>query len=95
MSVIRKLSTRRPVGRSERLLPCMSHLLVAIAGTVFATAGFSEDLDTAGWQNKLRFHAENAYGVEALANSLTYAGFLQEINSPKEWGEGGIGYGNV
>ena len=45
------------------------------------------------WQGKLQFHAEATYGPWAIAGFAAYAGFLQEINSPKEWGQGGGAYG--
>ena len=35
----------------------------------------------------------NAYGPLAVAGIAAYAGFLQEINSPAEWGQGGGAYG--
>src|ERR1019366_636555 len=40
------------------------------------------------WQAKLHFHAEATYGPWAVASFAAYAGLLQEINSPKEWGQG-------
>ena len=45
------------------------------------------------WQGKLLFHAESAYGPWSVAGIAAYAGFLQEINSPKEWGQGSGAYG--
>jgi|SRR6202167_1141915 hypothetical protein len=45
------------------------------------------------WQGKLQFHAESAYGPWAIAGIAAYAGFLQEINSPPEWGQGAAAYG--
>ncbi|MGA2578470.1 MAG: hypothetical protein ABSH24_20850 [Bryobacteraceae bacterium] len=45
------------------------------------------------WQGKLQFHAESAYGPWAVAGIAAYAGFLQEINTPAEWGQGGSAYG--
>ena len=45
------------------------------------------------WQGKLQFHAQTTYGPWAVAGFAAYAGFLQEINSPKEWGQGGGAYG--
>jgi hypothetical protein len=42
---------------------------------------------------KLRYHAVQAYGSVGLVESVTYAGFEQEINSPREWGQGATGYG--
>lgn len=40
------------------------------------------------WQGKLQFHAETTYEPWAIASFAAYAGFLQVINSPKEWGQG-------
>jgi len=45
------------------------------------------------WQGKLQFHAEATLGPGAIASFAAYAGFLQEIDSPKEWGQGGGAYG--
>ena len=46
-----------------------------------------------GWQGKLRYHAVSAYGPAALAGAVVYDGFLQGIDFPREWGQGGAGYG--
>lgn len=45
------------------------------------------------WQAKLAFHAESTYGPMAILSFASYAGFLQEINSPAEWGPGAGAYG--
>src|ERR1035441_2404322 len=45
------------------------------------------------WQGKLQFHAQTTYGPWAVAGFAAYAGFLQETNSPKEWGQGGGAHG--
>jgi hypothetical protein len=45
------------------------------------------------WHGKLLFHAESAYGPWPVAGIAAYAGFLQEINSPAKWGQGGAAYG--
>jgi hypothetical protein len=66
--------------------------MVIVSGVV-AVAGFSQDPDPAAWQSKLTYHALNAYGPAALAESAAYDGFLQEINFPREWGQGAAGYG--
>ena len=79
---------KTPLGPNRRRL-----LTVAVASTALAAMGFSQDPDPAAWQDKLSYHAEKAYGAEALAGSAAYDGFLQEIDSPKEWGQGGAGYG--
>jgi hypothetical protein len=48
--------------------------------------------DALDWQGKLQFHAQSTYGPWAIMSFAAYAGFLQEINSPKEWGQGGGAY---
>jgi hypothetical protein len=76
------------------LMSYTRHLpLIAIVSTIFAATGISQDLDPAGWQSKLRYHAASAYGPGALAGSATYVGLLQGIDFPREWGQGGVGYG--
>ena len=45
------------------------------------------------WQDKLRLHAESAFGPWSVAGIAAYAGFLQEINSPAKWGQGDGAYG--
>jgi hypothetical protein len=88
------LSAKRPVRRIKRRLSGMTHLLLmVIVSSIFAAVGVSQGLDPTGWQSKLRFHAAAAYGPGALAGSAAYDGFLQEIDFPREWGQGGVGYG--
>lgn len=75
-----------------------------VAGTILAlavatcVAGIAQTLDPAtdplDWQGKLQFHAESAYGPSAVAGIAAYAGFLQKINSPSEWGQGAGAYGD-
>jgi hypothetical protein len=43
--------------------------------------------------DKLRYHARAIYTPFALAGTAAYAGILQELNAPKEWGEGAPAYG--
>ncbi len=42
---------------------------------------------------KLRYHARALYGPWSLAGTAAYAGILQELNAPREWGQGGAAYG--
>ena len=51
-----------------------------------------DPMDSIRWEGKLRFHAVSAYGPAALAGAVVYDGFLQGINFPREWGQGGLGY---
>ncbi len=86
-----------------RLLTLLTTVLAATAAgqeTVIAEAAavspnilIAPATDPIGWEGKLRFHAVSAYGPEALVGAAIYDGFLQEINFPREWGQGGLGYG--
>jgi hypothetical protein len=82
-------------------------LLVTLLSTIFAGAAAAQDaviapetaithdpqvMDPIGWEGKLRFHAVSAYGPAALAGAVVYDGFLQGIDFPREWGQGGLGY---
>jgi hypothetical protein len=57
-----------------------------------ATPDAPQDMVRIGWEGKLRFHAVSAYGPGALAGAAVYDGFLQGIDFPREWGQGGVGY---
>jgi len=48
-------------------------------------------LDPTSWQSKLRYHAVYAYGPLGITESVVYAGYLQELNSPEEWNQGATG----
>jgi hypothetical protein len=43
--------------------------------------------------DKLRYHAHAIYGIWSLGGTLAYAGLLQELNAPREWGGGAAAYG--
>lgn len=64
-----------------------------IAGSIFVIAAFSQDPDPTAWQSKLTYHALNAYGLDALAESAVYDGYRQLSDFPREWGQGAAGYG--
>jgi len=67
-------------------------LAMALVSALFAGRGAAQDLDPASWHSKLQFHAVSAYGPAALAGSAAYVGVLQELDFPREWGQGGLGY---
>jgi hypothetical protein len=69
--------------------PATEALPAPVTGIAPASVSGFEPLD---WQGKLKFHAEATYGPWALAGFAAYAGFLQEINSPTEWGQGAGAY---
>jgi hypothetical protein len=52
----------------------------------------AQKVETLNWKAKLQFHAKAAFGPMALVGLGAYAGFLQQIDSPKEWGQGAAGY---
>ena len=89
------LRIRRPIGWIKGRLRGITQLLpIAVACTVFAAVGVCQDLDDpTAWQSKLRFHAVSAYGPAAILGSAAYVGLLQEVDFPREWGQGGVGYG--
>ena len=87
-------TTNQPADGGERRSPGGRRLLsIVVAGICFAGGGAAQDLDPSSWQNKLRFHAVSAYGPAALAGTAAYDGLLQELDFPREWGQGGLGYG--
>ena len=59
--------------------------------SIFAlsAACLAQSPDVLTWQDKLRFHADKAFGPTAIAGIAAYAAFLQDVNSPREWGQGG------
>ncbi len=56
-------------------------------------AGSAQTPEPFDWSAKLQFHAETAYGPTAVMGFTAYAALLQEVDSPKEWGQGAGAYG--
>jgi hypothetical protein len=56
-------------------------------------AGMAQPQDAFDVKGKLRFHAERLYSPWSMAGSAAYAGILQGIGSPEEWGQGAGAYG--
>jgi hypothetical protein len=63
---------------------------LAVAIPLAAMAQTSEQLD---WKGKLSFHAESTVSPLAIAGIAAYAGVLQAVDAPEEWGQGGAAYG--
>lgn len=63
-------------------------LLLAVPVSVIAQP--KESLD---WKGKLQFHEVKTFGPLAILGFAAYAAALQDLNSPKEWGQGGEAYG--
>jgi hypothetical protein len=68
-------------------------LLFALLATLPATAFAQQSPDSFDVTDKLRFHADNAFGPMALVGAAAYAGALQEMNAPVEWKQGAGAYG--
>ena len=64
-------------------------MLIPAAGIAQTVVTQADPLD---WKGKLEFHAQSTYEPWALLGFAAYAGFLQEIDSPTEWGQGGAAY---
>ena len=56
-------------------------------------AGTAQSADPLDVMGKLNFHAQNVGSPGALAETAAYAGILQGLDSPREWGQGGDAYG--
>jgi hypothetical protein len=50
-------------------------------------AGMAQPSATFDLTSKLRFHAESVYSPWPVAGSAAYAGLLQKIGTPEEWGK--------
>jgi hypothetical protein len=77
--------------RAVAVLVLAAAAAIPAAGQTSLT-GIPQAPEALDWEGKLRFHAESAYGPWAIAGIGAYAGFLQEIDSPREWGQGGGAY---
>lgn len=66
--------------------------LVAIALTI-PLAGLTQPFTPMDVNDKLNYQLKLSVGPMALFEDAAYAGFLQEDNSPKEWGPGWAAYG--
>ena len=56
-------------------------------------AAMAQPVDSLDLKGKLRFHAESISSPWSFAGSAAYAGLLQEVGAPAEWGQGAGAYG--
>ena len=68
-------------------------LLGSALSLLFMVVSPAQQADPLSWQGKLSFHASAAYSPSSLVGTAAYSGFLQEIDFPREWGQGASGYG--
>jgi len=67
-------------------------ILSAVLLCAVPVAGMAQSADSLTVESKLRYHANAAYSPWSMAESVAYAGILQELDTPKEWGQGGDAY---
>ena len=70
----------------------MTTLSVALLCAV-PIAAIAQSPDAFDRKSKLRLHAESVYSPWSMAGSAAYAGILQEIGTPEEWGQGAGAHG--
>lgn len=68
-------------------------MFVAILLCTVPVGGLAQEVGPLDLTGKLRFHGESVYSPLALVSSAAYAGILQGIDSPHEWGQGAGAYG--
>jgi hypothetical protein len=64
-------------------------------GTFSITVNAAQTPAPLAWDvdQKLRYHAASLFGPWSLAGSAAYAGLLQRLNAPTEWGQTTAAYG--
>ncbi len=71
----------------------MKNVLIIVLLCGASVAGIAQTPVALDLNDKLRFHAEGAFGPAAIGMSGVAAGYLQMIDSPREWGQGSGAYG--
>ena len=82
-----------PTGTVRRLKRTRRALVASALGLLFLGAIPAQQPDTDTWESKLNFHAATAYSPLSLVGAAAYSGVLQGVDFPREWGQGGLGYG--
>ena len=68
-------------------------LALALAAALpFAAMSHVPGTDPLSWNGKLKYHGESTYSPMAIVGFAAYAGVLQTLDAPTEWGKGGAGY---
>lgn len=86
-------ASRDAYGRHPRSGRDVKAVLILALSVAIPIAGIAQTTDALDWKGKLRFHAKRTYDPLSIAGFAAYAGVLQGINSPEEWGQGGAAYG--
>jgi len=81
------------VSTCRRIYQVYLPILLALGvGAGLPVAASGQTADPLDMGEKLTFHAENAYGTLGLAGAAAYAGILEDLDAPREWGHGAGGY---
>jgi hypothetical protein len=71
----------------------LTFVLAAVLPFAAMSQTVSQTTDTLSWKGKLKYHAESTYSPLSMVGFAAYAGVLQTLDTPTEWGKGGAGYG--
>jgi hypothetical protein len=67
-------------------------ILIIGIGLAIPAAGSAQPPTALGVDDKLTYHIKQSAGLLPLAGDVAYAGILQELDAPTEWGQGGSAY---
>jgi hypothetical protein len=68
-------------------------ILTVVLLCAVPVVGMAQPVGSLDLRGKLRFHVESVTSPWALTGSAAYAGLLQEVGAPREWGQGTGAYG--
>jgi hypothetical protein len=71
----------------------VNQLLILAVAAAIPVACLAQTPDTLDWNGKLSYHAKATFSPTAILGFAAYAGVLQKIDTPEEWGQGGAGFG--
>jgi hypothetical protein len=70
-----------------------SILMIGVVVLAIPLTGFAQSFETMDVSDKLDYHIKQSVGPLAIVGDVAYAGILQEIDTPTEWGQGWSTYG--
>ena len=70
-----------------------SILVVGVVVLAIPLTGLAQSFETMDVNDKLDYHIKQSVGPLAIVGDVAYAGILQEIDTPTEWGQGWSPYG--
>lgn len=70
-----------------------SILVAGVVALAIPLTGLAQSFETMDVNDKLDYHIKQSVGPLAIVGDVAYAGILQEIDTPTEWGQGWSPYG--